>query len=305
LRAIGPSEAWAGEAQGGPTLRLLVLDAYAREGREELRRGGVSEAGALYVALLRSLESEAQVEVGHPADADWQLPQGSRLADWDGAVWTGSSLTIHDEADLRVQRQVELARQLYQAGVPCFGSCWGIQLAVVAAGGTCARNPRGREFGISRKIEVCEAGRAHPLYAGKSGVFDALTSHQDEVVRLPPAARLLASNRISGVQAMALEEGERSFWAVQYHPEYDLGEVARLCRVRATGLVAQGCFRDRQAAEAWCERLLALDAQPQRQDLAFALGVDEDVLDPGVRCREVRNWLDQRVKPRASRLRGG
>lgn len=278
------------------TLRLLVLDAYAREGRQELRRAGVSEAGALYASVLLSLEPDAQVEVGFPADADWQPPSGSGLADWHGAVWTGSSLTIHDEADPRVRRQVELARRLYQQGVPCFGSCWGIQLAAMSAGGACARNPRGREFGISRKITLGPEAGEHPLFAGKPQVFDALTSHQDEVVRLPAAARLLASNRFSRVQALVLEEGRSSFWAVQYHPEYDLGEVARLSRVRAAGLIAEGSFRDGKAAEAWSERLLALDADPQRRDLAFELGVDEDVLDPALRRCELRNWLEQRVR---------
>ena len=37
---------------------------------------------------------------------------------------------------------------------------------------------------------------------------------------------------------------------------------------------------------------------PNRQDLAWLLGVDADVLDPDVRLREVANWVDQPVMAR-------
>ncbi len=39
------------------------------------------------------------------------------------------------------------------------------QIAVAAAGGVCARNPRGREMGIARKIALTPEGRAHPMCA--------------------------------------------------------------------------------------------------------------------------------------------
>lgn len=274
-----------------------MLDSYDRAGRDELRRHGASEAGALYARMLRALEPGAHVDVAYPAEPDPGLPAGAALADFDGLLWTGSSLSLRDAAQPPVRRQIEGVRAALEAGVPSFGSCFAAQLVAVAAGGSVRENPAGREFGLARKIELSAAGRAHPLFAGKPAVFDAYTSHGDEVERLPPGAELLASNRWTRVQALAVRRGRAEFWAVQYHPEYDLREVARLARLRAPGLVAQGTFRDETAALAWAEEAEALAADPARGDLAWRLGVDRDVLDDGVRRLEIRNWIERLVKP--------
>jgi hypothetical protein len=61
-------------------LRLLVLDAYAPEGRVALCAAGGAEAGALYARLLTQLDPEARVEIAHPADPDPDLPGSSDLA---------------------------------------------------------------------------------------------------------------------------------------------------------------------------------------------------------------------------------
>ncbi len=72
-------------------------------------------------------------------------------------------------------RQIELAKAVFAAGVPFFGSCWGLQVAVTAAGGEVRANPRGREFGFARRILLTEAGREHRLFAGKPAAFEAPT----------------------------------------------------------------------------------------------------------------------------------
>ena len=272
-------------------MRILVLDAYAPEGREALRYVGASEAGRLYERLLRALAPDVAIEIAYPADPDPDLPDGPALRAYDGVAWTGSSLTIHHEHDPRVRRQVEFARAVYRAGTPSFGSCWAAQLAVVAAGGRAEPSPKGREFGVSRRITLAARGREHPLFAGKPPVFDAFTSHEDEVTLLAPGATRLASNAWSRVQAVSVEHGRARFWALQYHPEYDLHEVASLCRLRRQELVEQGSFESLAAADAWAEDLEALHADPSHVDLALRLDLGPDLLDPDLRTLEVRNWL--------------
>ncbi len=288
---------------------MLVLDAYGRAGRAEIAGGGATPAGELYARRLRevapSLELQLEVEIGFPADADWGLPAGDELSGFDGLVWTGSSLTVHHDQDPQVTRQVDLAKRAYAVGVPCFGSCWAAQVAVVAAGGACAPNPKGREFGISRKIELTTEGQSHPLFAGKPRCFDALTSHQDEISKLPSGATWLATNGFTKIQAIAVDHDQGSFWAVQYHPEYDLREVARLGHVRTPVLVEQGSFSDASSAAVWVSDLEALHAEPERGDLIFRYGIDEDVLDPELRMREVTNWLEHKARPHASQRMGG
>jgi len=280
-----------------------VLDAYPQEDRDALRAAGGTAAGDLYTRSIRDVASEAVVHVAHPADPGFRSPAETPLADYDGAVWTGSSLTIHRAEDDRVRRQVELARHLFDAGVPSFGSCWAAQVAVVAAGGECAASSKGREFGISRRIRLGAEGLAHPLFQGKPPVFDAFTSHADEVTRLPPGARLLASNDWSRVQAVSVEHGRGTFWAVQYHPEYDLSEVAALCRLRREELVGQGIFASSARADAWISDALALHRDTARTDLISALDLDPALLDPVGRGLELRNWITAQVEPRLAARR--
>lgn len=287
------------------SLRLLVLDAYARDGRAEIAAGGASEAGVLYARRLHELVPDADVAIAYPADGDESWRTGGGLLGYDGLVWTGSSLTIHAEGDERVRRQIDLARVAFEEGVPSFGSCWAAQLAVVAAGGACGPNPRGREFGVSRKIELTEEGASHPLFAGKPRVFDALTSHQDEIQTLPTGTRWLATNDFTRIQAVSVEHRRGRFWAVQYHPEYDLREVARLGHVRTPVLIEQGSFADAEMAAGWVADFEALHAAPGRRDLRFRYALDEDILDPARRMCELANWLDHEAKPRANARQAG
>jgi GMP synthase (glutamine-hydrolysing) len=263
-------------------------------------RHGVSEAGTLYARALAALEPDAKIDVAHPADADRPLPEGVALADYDGLVWTGSSLSVRDAGTPEVRRQLDLVRAALDAGAASFGSCFAAQLVATAEGGAVRANPNGREFGLARKIELTEAGRAHRLFGGKPPVFDALTSHGDEIEALPPGAVPLATNAFTRIQAIAVRRGRGEFWAVQYHPEYDLREIAHLARARAPGLIAQGTFRDPGDAAAWSDAVLALASDAGRKDLAWRLAIDRDVLDPALRMREVANWIEHLVKPRAA-----
>ncbi|MFQ5784987.1 MAG: type 1 glutamine amidotransferase [Alphaproteobacteria bacterium] len=276
--------------------RFLVVDGYKREARDELAAGGAAVAGDLYAAMLRRYAPDATVDCVYPSDADSKLPAGAALAGYDGIAWTGCSLTVYDDDPL-VRRQIEFCRAAFEAGVPSFGSCWALQIAVVAAGGLCRANPRGREMGFARKIRLTPAGRAHPMYTGKADVFDAFISHVDEVTHLPGTAVLLASNPFTQVQAATVTHGKGTFWSVQYHPEYDLHEMARLIYCRRFKLRDLGFFVDEAQALAYVDQIETLHRDPSRYDIAWALGIDDDVMRPEIRQREVANWIEQQVIP--------
>lgn len=280
----------------GEAARFLVIDGYHKAGRDELAAGGASAAGDLYVRMLKKCLPGAVCDVVHPADPGASLPKGAALEQYDGIAWTGCSLTIYED-DPRVGPQIELAKAAYESKVPSFGSCWAAQMAVVAAGGIVRANPRGREMGIGRKIALTPEGRGHPLYFGKSAVFDGFISHVDEITHLPPGAVLLASNAFTHIQAVAVTHKGGQFWGLQYHPEYDLHELARLTWCRIPKLTALGFFKDREAGERYVDQLEVLHQDPSRKDIAWLLGIDDDVMNEDVRLAEVRNWIDRLVLP--------
>ena len=278
-------------------LRILIIDGYTKVAREQLQSGGASLAADLYVKMLqRCAPTGVECDVIFPADSGVSLPVGETIQDYDGVTWTGcSSCVFSGEPD--VAEQIEFARECYRRGVPAFGSCWAAQIAVVAAGGEVALNPNGREMGIARGITLTDEGRAHPLYEGKPAVFDAFTSHDDEVTLLPEGATRLSGNDFTRVQSVVVKHEGTEFWGLQYHPEYDLHEMARLMFCRIEKLVRLGFFTDEAAGLAHIDQLEALHADPTREDIATALGLKADVMDDSLRTVEVQNWINHHLLP--------
>ncbi len=274
-------------------IRLLVLDAYDEAGRQALSGAGASHAGVLYRRLLSRLAPEASVEVA-PFSSEAGFAPSSALREYDGIVWSGSNLTVYRDTPA-VRDQLSFCRAAFAAGVPSFGSCWAVHVAVSATGGACEVNPRGREFGVGRTITLNERGQAHPMFAGKPPAFGALTCHEDHVTSLGEHAESLAGNAFSAVQAVRVRYGAGEFWAVQYHPEYELVDVAQLGILRSRQLINQGFFAGDEDARRYMAELEALGAEPGRRDLGFRLGVGDDVLDWDMRTLEVRNWLKSQV----------
>ncbi|CAH0477288.1 unnamed protein product [Peronospora belbahrii] len=278
-------------------LNVLVIDGYAPDGRTELEAGGASTAGKLYVDLLNNAAPagvKIASEIVFPSDNDFETPD---LSQYHAVAWTGCSLTIHNTRDVRVTKQIELSKKIFEEGIPQYGSCWAAQIAVAAAGGFCGPNPRGREMGIARKIQLSPEGRAHPMFEGKPSVFDAFTSHSDEVTHMPSGGLALGGNEFTTVQAVAIRHKKGDFWAVQYHPEYDLHELARLTYCRRAKLVGLGFFADMKSADQYVDDLENLHINPSRYDIAWRLGLDADVMDENIRHCETRNFIKYLALP--------
>jgi GMP synthase (glutamine-hydrolysing) len=284
-------------------LHFLIIDGYPKNSRQHFTDTGVQHACEQYRAMLNAFLPDATSDVLFPSDDDSQLPDGAGLASYQGVMWTGCNLTIYKD-DPRVRRMIELARKIYEVGVPSYGSCWALQIAAVAAGGEVKLNPKGREMGIARKISLNPEGRAHPFYQGKAPVFDAFISHYDEVTSLPAGATLLATNDFTRVQSLAVTHKKGTFWAVQYHPEYSLYDMARLIVAREERLVREGFFKDSQDMHQLVGRMEALHKEPCRKDLRWQLAIDDDVLDRKIRQTEFGNWLNNLVIPTAGTPRG-
>jgi GMP synthase (glutamine-hydrolysing) len=282
-------------------LRFLIIDGYPAPARDKLRDAGMLLASELYVRMLLAAVPDAEYDVYMPCDPGTEVPRP--LPDYDGILWTGTNVTIYHLHDANVTNMIELGKAGYTSGTPQFGTCWGIQMAAVAAGGKVAKNPRGREMGIARKISLNNAGRQHAFMNGKPAVFDAFISHYDEVVEVPEGGEVLAGNDFTGIQALVVQHNGGAFWAVQYHPEYDLGEMARLTVARTQRLLNEDFAKDQSEIDALVAKMEALAAEPQRKDLRWQLSIDDDVLDAGVRQAEFRNYIDKLVRPTAKARR--
>jgi len=277
-------------------IRLLVVEGNVRAARERHKSSFGLTPSESYAAVLKRLAPDCICDIALPADEGTNLPDPTGLESYDGVVITGSALNLW-KGEPEAIRQVELARAIYRSGTPFFGSCWGLQVATVAAGGTIRVNPRGREVGIARDLTLTPEGRAHPLYQGKAPVFTSPCVHGDEVESLPADATVLATNSVSSVQALDISHDGGRFWGLQYHPEFSLGELAVILRRYKPILLEDGFFREDEAVDTWLDDLEALVADPGRSDIAWRYGIGPDLLDEERRLKEIGNFVERRVRP--------
>src|SRR5580704_2082422 len=275
---------------------ILIAEGTPAVWQRERASFGLPSNFSLLASAVRLYRPEIRCAPLNIADGE-PLPAGTMLADFDGAMVPGSPLHIYDPSP-EVTRQIDFVRAAFAARVPVWGSCWGVQLAAVALGGSVRRNPRGRELPIARTITTTEAGRSHPLLATRPAVFDALCSHLDEIETLPPNSVVLAENGLSAIQAIAAKTPHGgTFFGTQYHPEHTLAVSAALIEMRASELVEEVFGRAPAEIVAMAADFRALNAEPSRRDLIWRYGISEEIMDSRRRTAEISNWLRMVLEP--------
>lgn len=283
----------------GEALKFLVIDGYSRDSRDALEESGMKLAWKLYVDMLLQHLPDAVYDVVLPSDPGIELAGAGDLDKYAGIIWTGCNLSVNDTDNPSVSGQIQLARDAYEVGVPSFGSCWGLQIAVVASGGKVEPNPKGREMGMARKMSLTPEAYDHPMFEGKPRVFEGFISHDDMVTEMSSSAICLAGNSFTDVQAVAVKHKKGTFWATQYHPEYNLYEIARLTVAREEKLTKAGFFRCHEDMVELVEKMELLAKEPDRKDLRWQLAIDDDVLCDSIRQCEFVNWINKLVLPTA------
>lgn len=271
---------------------ILVVEGNPREANERVMQFGCKPYGPAYAGVLRRLDPQLHCTIVRPCEegADC-LPPQLTLEDFHGVVWSGSALNVYDDCP-EITAQRKLAEQVFSAGLPVFGSCWGLQILSTVLGGRVHKNPRGRELGPVQ-IEVTDAGLTHPMLAGRPRHFTALAAHRDEVAELPPHAVLLAGNTISPVQALEVNHGGVKFWGAQYHPEIDYITIAAIMQRTHEALLREGFFSDEEEYETavrWMNQLDNQDVHPPEGILS-----SPEIRTIEARALELKNWLETMV----------
>src|SRR5262249_60725280 len=121
--------------------------------------------------------------------------------------------------------------------------------------------------------------------------FNAPTVHLDEVEALAPGTTVLATNAVSDVQSAEIRTNGSIAWAVQYHPEYPLREVAAIVRRIGLRLIEEGFFADEADIKTFAQDLDTLDVDPRCKRLAWPHGASKNGLDTKLRVSAVANWI--------------
>ena len=201
-------------------MRALIFEAELDSINDNIINKGGKDAQGLFTNAIKFANQNIECDVVFPNRDDYQLLNVEQLQCYNYIFWSGGSLNAYDK-DENVLRQIAQAKLVFKSKIPFFGSCFGLQIAVMASGGMVGRNQNGLEVGVATNITINEAGKNHPMLKNRTEPFASYCYHNSETVTLPENATILAYNQHSKVQAIEINYDGGTFWGVQYHPEFD------------------------------------------------------------------------------------
>ncbi|MFE2555331.1 glutamine-hydrolyzing GMP synthase [Streptomyces sp. NPDC059352] len=165
----------------------------------------VVDFGAQYAQLIARRVREARV---YSEIVPSTMPVAEMLAKNPKAIiLSGGPSSVYAEGAPRLDREI------FEAGVPVFGMCYGFQLMATTLGGT-VDNTGAREYGRT-ELHVSKAGST--LFEGTPVEQSVWMSHGDACSAAPEGFSVTASTDV--VPVAAFENDEKKLYGVQYHPE--------------------------------------------------------------------------------------
>lgn len=161
----------------------------------------------------------AAVKRIHVVDMLARVPAPEEVGSCRAVLIGGSGAYSTLDREPWIGRMVDwLSERLLDAGVPTFGSCFGLQALTLALGGRVVRDPENREVGTVTVWTTPEA-KKDPVFGAAPRAFLAQAGHTDHPADVPPGTSLLASSDRCHVHAFRVND--RPIWATQFHPELD------------------------------------------------------------------------------------
>ena len=269
-------------------MNILIIDGNEKKASNRYIQMGMPTQYEVYERVLKRLvKKDCNITILHPACIDNYMPNGVSLDDFHGIVWTGSLLNIYDLGS-SIERQIELAKELFKKENKIFGSCWGLQVLATAAGGSVRKNPNGLEAVIANDITINTEGMKHPMYKNKPQVFDSFCWHYDEVEKLPSDTKVLSSNQMSSIQSIVFSRDRSEIWAVQYHPEFDPNWISGLMKQRESLLIKEGIYNN---SKEFNKLYYYLNNIGKNIDIKNNLSISETIIDYKIHTLELSNWL--------------
>ena len=255
--------------------KILLVEGNLREANQEFTDNGIKTHTESLRESIDYFTNDLEIDSVNPSSDKNIFDIVKDLNKYDGLIWGGSSLNIYSDT-LEIRRQIEFMKECQKKVKNILAICWGMQVAVTAAGGVVKKGQNGSHRGIAHEININENGLRHPLYKDKDQFFNTPAFNYDEVITLPNNATLLSSNKVNNVMGIDFKSDLSNIWGIQYHPEITYEKMITLINFRKERLLENKSFND-------------------ENDLNSHIKIIEDeikITNKDLRMRELKNWLN-------------
>ena len=215
--------------------KILIVEGNTAEENGSFTEAGIETHTESLRESLKYISKDLIVDVVNPSSDKNIDSFNDKLHTFDALIWGGSSLNIYNDTP-EIKKQIEFMKNCQNKVKNILGICWGMQVAVTAAGGQ-VKKANISHVGIAKEIEINEYGLKHPLYKDKEKKFNSPAFNYDEVVKIPENGICLASNKINKVQSLYFQINKTRVWGLQYHPEITYEKMISLINFRRKRLI--------------------------------------------------------------------
>ena len=150
-----------------------------------------------------------------------------KLTSYNAFIITGSAYGVYENHSW-IKKLFEVVNKIVHFKIPLLGVCFGHQAIAQALGGHVVKSSKGWGIGIKEITTKNNNG-----LLGSFKKLNLIFFHQDQVVKLPQNAELIAVNSFCNISSFSIGD---SVLALQAHPEFNKDFSLKLLHARKSNI---------------------------------------------------------------------